>query len=167
MPAGRRPALGGRGRRGRMTCPRRQLGMNGVRRAERTSGGHHGAAGRASLRPGGDAKTVTTRARRTWTDWSPSTQRPARAVYRPGGEPLCMTTGLLTLGLRQMRNPCKARSVREELGSRRRSSSGQESVRGQRKVPRPNACRVVGGVGDRGCCADNTDLAQSASSTYA
>jgi hypothetical protein len=31
-----------------MTCPGRQLGMNGVRRAERTSGGHGGAAGRAS-----------------------------------------------------------------------------------------------------------------------
>ena len=32
--------------------PRRQPEMNGVRRAERTSGGHGGAAGRASVRHG-------------------------------------------------------------------------------------------------------------------
>ena len=44
------------------------------------------------------------------------------------------------------------------------SSSGQESVRSQREVPRPDARRVVSGIGDRGCCADNADLAQSPSS---
>jgi hypothetical protein len=55
----------------------------------------------------------------------------------------------------------------KEPRRRRRSSSGQESVRGQRKDPRPDARRVVGGIGDRGCCADNTDLAQSPSSRYA
>jgi hypothetical protein len=35
-----------------MTCPGRQLGMTGVCRAERTSGGHGGAAGRAPVRHG-------------------------------------------------------------------------------------------------------------------
>jgi hypothetical protein len=33
-----------------MTRPGRQLGINGVRRAERTLGGHGGAAGRAPVR---------------------------------------------------------------------------------------------------------------------
>ena len=45
VPAGRPAALGGRGRRRPMSVPRRQLGMNGVRRAKRTSEGHGGPSG--------------------------------------------------------------------------------------------------------------------------
>src|SRR5215218_419076 len=41
------------------------------------------------------------------------------------------------------------------------------SVWGQRRVPHSDARRVVGGIVDRGCCTDNADLIQSASSRYA
>src|SRR6185436_20744262 len=48
------------------------------------------------------------------------------------------------------------------LKSPRRQSS-QEGVRGQWKLPHPDARRVVGRVGDRGCCAHDPDLAESPS----